>query len=95
MNEHAAHHGPSYRHYVAIFVSLAILTAATVLISYSGLAMNVRTTLAFIIAAIKAVLVGLIFMHLRFERRTIVIFAVSPILLAFVFILAIAPDVAR
>jgi caa(3)-type oxidase subunit IV len=65
------------------------------LISYSGLAMNVRTTLAFIIAAIKAVLVGLIFMHLRFERRTIVIFAVSPILLAFVFILAIAPDIAR
>jgi len=86
-------HGPSTRNYVGIFVSLAVLTAATVALSYSGFADNTRHALAFVIASIKAILVASIFMHLRFESRVLVIFAVLPIFLAILFILAISPDV--
>jgi caa(3)-type oxidase subunit IV len=92
MAEHA-YHGPSYRHYLGIFLALATLTAVTVFISYSSLAHGTKEFVAFAIATVKAFLVGLIFMHLKFERRLLVACAVAPIGLALVFILAIAPDV--
>jgi caa(3)-type oxidase subunit IV len=69
------------------------LTGATVWVSYSGFSLQVRNILAFLIAGTKAALVGLIFMHLKFERRPVIVFAVSPIVLAILFILAIAPDI--
>jgi caa(3)-type oxidase subunit IV len=94
MKEHVAH-GPSYRDYVAVFAGLAVLTAATVALSYSGLAEGLRHFLAFTIATAKAVLVGMIFMHLRFDRRLIVACAVTPVVLAILFILAIAPDIGK
>ncbi len=91
MSEHA--HGPSYKDYIMIFIGLMILTTATVLVSYTGLSEGMKTFLAFAIASVKALLVALIFMHLRYEKSTIVIFAVAPVLLAVLFILAISPDV--
>ena len=87
------HHGPSYRNYVVVFVGLAVLTAITVAMSYSGLSHEVRTFLAFLIALTKACLVALIFMHLKFEKRLLAIFAVAPVILAIFFIIAIAPDI--
>ena len=87
------HHGPSYRNYVVVFLGLMVLTAITVAMSYSGLSHEVRTFLAFVIAWTKACLVALIFMHLRFEKRTLAIFAVAPVILAIFFIIAIAPDI--
>ena len=87
------HHGPSYRNYVAVFVGLAVLTTITVAMSYSGLSHEVRTFLALIIAGIKACLVALIFMHLKFEKRILAIFAIAPVILAIFFIIAIAPDI--
>lgn len=92
MEEHAKH-SPSYKDYIAIFAGLLILTTATVLIAYSSLSNGTKETLAFVIASVKALMVALIFMHLRFEPRVIVYFAILPILLALLFILAISPDV--
>ena len=92
MAEHE-HHGPSTKNYIMIFVALAILTTMTVLISYTSLGAGTKAFLAFSIASIKALLVALIFMNLRFEPRTIIIFAVSPIVLAIWFIMAIRPDI--
>ena len=91
MSEHT--HGPSYKDYIMIFIGLMVLTTATILISYTGFGEGLKTFLAFAIATVKALLVALIFMHLRYEKGTIVIFAVAPILLAVLFILAISPDV--
>jgi caa(3)-type oxidase subunit IV len=90
MSEHAH---PSYKNYVGIFISLAILTAATVAISKTGMSHGVREIFAFGIAALKTVLVATIFMHLKFETKTIIIFATVPVGLAILFILAISPDV--
>ena len=92
MPEHT-HHGPSYRSYLTVFAGLMILTGLTVALSYSGLTHGTRTFLALSIALSKAGLVALIFMHLKFEKRILAIFAVAPVLLAIVFILAIAPDI--
>ncbi len=92
MIEHSDH-GHSYKDYVMVFAALAGLTAVTVALSYTGLGEGVKTFLAFTIATVKVILVALLFMHLRYEPRTIIIFAVAPIALAILFILAIAPDV--
>ena len=52
------------RLYVIVFVTLLALTAITILVSYVDLG-PVNTPLALLIAAIKAMLVVLFFMHLR------------------------------
>ena len=92
MSDHA-HHGPSYKDYLMIFVGLAILTTTTVVIANSGLGERSKEFLAFLIASVKTLMVATIFMHLRFETKTIVIFAVSPVVLAIAFILLISPDI--
>lgn len=92
MTEHSKH-APSYLNYVMVFVGLAVLTALTVMISYTSLGHGTREVFAIAIAVLKALLVALFFMHLRFETRTIVVFAVSPVILAIIFILAISPDI--
>jgi caa(3)-type oxidase subunit IV len=91
MSEHGYH--PPTKAYVMIFVALAILTTATVLISLSPLGHGTREVFAIGIAVVKALLVAAIFMNLKFEPRTIVVFAVAPIILAVWFIIAIKPDV--
>ncbi len=92
MQEHE-HHGPSYRNYIMIYVALAVLTAATVALSGTSLGPGVRTFLAFAIATVKTLLVALIFMHLKFEKSTLVVFAIVPVVLAIFFILATSPDI--
>ena len=90
MSEHGH---PTYKNYVSIFVAMIILTTATVAISKTGLSEGTRMFLAFAIASVKTLLVATIFMHLKFETRTIIILATVPVLLAIMFILAISPDI--
>ncbi len=87
------YHGPSYKKYVMVFTGLALLTAGTVLVSYTGLSDSMKSLVAFLIAGVKTLMVALIFMHLKYEPRTILVFAVAPLLLVVLFILAIAPDI--
>jgi caa(3)-type oxidase subunit IV len=94
MNEHSKRR-PSSRDYALVFGGLAFLTALTVAISYTGLSEGARTVLALSIAGVKTTMVALIFMHLRFEKRPIVVFAIMPVLIALIFIAAISPDIGR
>ena len=92
MSEHVSH-GPSYKALSIIFGSLLTLTAITVALSYAGLSEGTSLFIAFLIASVKTLLVATIFMHLKFESKTIIIFAVVPVLLAILFIAAISPDI--
>ena len=87
------HDHPSYKNYISIFVALIILTTTTVAISKTGLPEGLKMFLAFGIATVKTLLVATIFMHLKYETKTILIFATVPVLLAIFFILAISPDI--
>ena len=91
MSEHAKH--PSTRDYLTVFAALAVLTSITVAISYTGMGQGIREVFALLIATVKMVLVASLFIHLRFEPRIIVVFALAPLVLALFFILAIHPDV--
>jgi cytochrome c oxidase subunit IV len=59
--------GPSVRTYVLVFVALLVLAAATTAIAYVDLG-PYNTVVALAIAAIKACLVGLFFMHLLYTQ---------------------------
>lgn len=55
------------RLYVAVWVGLIVLTGLTVTVSYAEL--HVAIQVALLIATVKASLVLLYFMHLRYENR--------------------------
>ena len=89
------HHSPEeirkeMRVYIAVFVGLAILTAATVYACY-GLKLPVHQTImvALIIASMKGFLVAAFFMHLLSEKK--VIYGVLALTVAFFAVLLWLP----
>jgi cytochrome c oxidase subunit IV len=66
--EHSTAHGPSLGIYFAIFIALLGLTGVTVWVAFIDLGL-LNTIAALSIAGVKAILVALFFMHLRYSRR--------------------------
>ena len=60
-------HGPSYTLLTGIFVALMALTWLTVYVTNYDLGYNGNLVLAMVIALVKAAIVGLWFMHLRYD----------------------------
>ena len=75
----SSHHGPTLRHYFGVFFALLFLTAATVWVASIDLgAWN--TPVALMIAGLKASLVLLYFMHVRWSSRLTWIFIAGSLL---------------
>jgi caa(3)-type oxidase subunit IV len=88
----AAHHVSHKKTYMQIFVWLTILTAIEVGIVYVIHSRFVLITLLCALAIIKAALVAMFFMHLRFEKKTLALVVSVPLLLAGILILGLMPD---
>src|SRR5881397_2176093 len=81
-----AHKRPNY---ILIWVYLAVLTAAELALAFElPISRNLKLLLLLFLATWKAALVGLFFMHLKFERWNLRIMALIPLPLALIFILA-------
>lgn len=78
--------------YMAIFWWLFALTVAEVAVIYLGLPRLVLALLLVGLAISKAALVAMYFMHLRFERLTLALIAVTPLLLCVLLVFALVPD---
>lgn len=91
--EQTAHSHPNY---MLIFVYLVVLTAASFVTYFVQGTLGTLGVIAFVmaVAMCKASLVGLFFMHLKFEGPWKYIMLVPPGVLAVVLVLAIIPDVA-
>jgi cytochrome c oxidase subunit IV len=88
--DHGAHdHSKSY---VNVLLALSVLTAVTVAISHVhfGRAGNIAVGLA--IATVKASLVVLFFMHLKYEQRWWAAIVLFPLLLVMIIIGSNLPD---
>lgn len=73
--------------YFAVFGSLLVLTVLTVLVSVIGLPAPASIIVAMVVAAVKATLVVLWFMHLKFDDRFYsLIFIVSLFFLVLFFV---------
>ena len=81
-----AHKRPNY---ILIWVYLAVLTAAELALAFElPIPRNLKLLLLLFLAVWKAALVGLFFMHLKFEKWNLRILALVPLPLALIFILA-------
>ena len=79
--------------YLAVFGALAVLTLLTVAVSYLHLARPGAIVIAAVIAAVKASLIALFFMHLKFEGRLIYSFLFAALALVLVLILPVIIDI--
>ncbi len=81
MEKHDSHHehSHSYAIYILVWLSLMALTAITVAVAGMNIGRFTVAT-AMIIAAFKAYLVLTIFMHLRSETKTFVVFVIVALL---------------
>jgi cytochrome c oxidase subunit 4 len=68
----------AYRNYIFVWVVLLFLTFITWKVSYIPLGL-MNVTVAMIIASLKASLVALFFMHLRYENKLVWTFALIPL----------------
>ena len=78
--------------YMRVFYWLAALTVLEIGVIYLPLAKLTIGIMLVGMALAKASLVGLYFMHLRYEKRTLGMFALTPLLICTLLIFALIPD---
>ncbi|MBX9604403.1 MAG: cytochrome C oxidase subunit IV family protein [Bryobacteraceae bacterium] len=89
-SSHGDHHGPKNppRVFTAVLIALLILTFITVGASYVNFGSDsVNVVIALTIATIKASLVALFFMHLKYDKPVNALIAVSGFLFLGLFLL--------
>jgi cytochrome c oxidase subunit IV len=87
----AEHHVVSWRLYVSIFLGLCVLTAATVFAAGVDFG-PFNTVIALAIASLKATLVIMFFMHLRWSPRLTTLFLFSGVVFLGILILLTVSD---
>ncbi len=85
------HEAPNY---MAIFWWLLGLTIAELAVAYMGLPKPLMIAGLVGLAVAKAALVAMYFMHLKFERRTLGLIALTPPFLLILFVVITFPDTA-
>jgi cytochrome c oxidase subunit 4 len=79
-HSHELGHIVPFKIYLSVFVTLLVLTVITVWISRHDFgAWNI--VIAMLVASVKAMLVALFFMHLKYEKPTTWLYAVFPLIL--------------
>jgi caa(3)-type oxidase subunit IV len=91
------HHSPDelaheQRRYLQVFAWLAVLTAIEIAVIYLPIARFVIGVMLVLLAASKAALVALFYMHLANEKRTLTYIALTPAFLCVLLIFALLPD---
>jgi cytochrome c oxidase subunit IV len=71
-----ASHGPSLGITLSVFAALMVLTGVTVAVAYQDLG-RYSAVVALAIAAVKATLVVLYFMHIRYASKLVALYAAS------------------
>lgn len=83
------HQGPNY---MGVFYLLTVLTALEIAVVFVPMAKLIIGILLIGLALTKATLVALYFMHLKFEKRTLGIIALTPLILCTLLIFSLLPD---
>jgi cytochrome c oxidase subunit 4 len=84
-----AHAEPNY---MAVFYWLAGLTVLEVAVTFLPLTKFSMAAILVVLAFTKAALVAMYFMHLKFERRTLMLIAVTPVILCVFLMFMLVPE---
>jgi cytochrome c oxidase subunit IV len=91
------HADPTPHHkvnYLAVFITLVVLTVITVVVAFVNLKSEVaKVFLALAIASIKASAVILYFMHVKFEGKLIYLILIVPLTFCLLLVISLLPDV--
>ena len=91
------HAGPGFQAYLVVFVALSIFTAISFMVNYAvreyGLAPHAGFAIIVGVAVIKAVLVGMYFMHLVVDWFKLYFLIFPTFILAAMFITVLMPDI--
>ncbi|MGH7830128.1 MAG: cytochrome C oxidase subunit IV family protein [Candidatus Binatia bacterium] len=85
-----AHASPNYW---MVWLYLFVLTVVEIAVIYMPFPKIIIAILLIGLACYKALLVAMYFMHLKFERRTLGIIALTPFVLCVFLILMLLPDI--
>jgi cytochrome c oxidase subunit 4 len=88
VRNHEHHHPP----YVTIYFILVFLTFASILISQI-VHRQKAPAYVFTISTVKALLIALFYMHLKYEGRWVLAFAIIPLIIFALVLFALMPDV--
>ncbi len=78
--------------YMGIFYLLTALTALEIGVVFVPIAKLIIAITLIGLALVKATLVAMYFMHLKFEKRTLGIIALTPLILCTLLIVSLLPD---
>ena len=80
------------RRYLQVFAWLAILTALEIAVIYMPIPHLAIGLMLCVLAATKAALVALFYMHLAYEKRTLAYIALTPAILCVFLVFMLLPD---
>ncbi|HYV57320.1 MAG TPA: cytochrome C oxidase subunit IV family protein [Candidatus Nitrosopolaris sp.] len=80
------------RRYMQVFLWLTVLTFVEIGVIYAPIARLAIGSMLVLLAATKAALVAMFFMHLAAEKRTLAYIALTPALLCVLLVFALLPD---
>jgi cytochrome c oxidase subunit 4 len=96
--EHAAdHHDSVFKAYLTVFIALSVFTAVSFIANWFEQrgTINVMTAVSIImiVAVIKACLVGLIFMHLKWDWYKLYFMIIPAFIIGTMMIIVLLPDI--
>lgn len=83
------------RPYGAVFLSLFVLTVLEIITANLPLAKLYVVLMLIVLALLKASLVAMFYMHLRFEKILLTVVALAPLAFSIIFTLVIGFDLSR
>jgi cytochrome c oxidase subunit 4 len=87
------HHGPGYQAYMVVFLALSVFTAISFLVNATVGRNLTGLTIILAVAIVKAILVGLYFMHLVVDWGRLYYLIFPTFILAAMFITVLLPDI--
>ena len=85
--------GPPFKAYIAVFIALALCTALSFVVNGVFGQNQSSMMIILVVAVIKAVLVALIFMHLKFDWSKLYFIIIPVMILTVMMMIVLLPDI--
>jgi cytochrome c oxidase subunit 4 len=93
MSEHAeVHFAGSNKLFTSIWVVLVVLTLIEILLAYKTMPIHIMLTILLGLSIIKAALIVAYFMHLKFERLSLIVTLVPMLVVCICLLMVFFPD---
>jgi caa(3)-type oxidase subunit IV len=89
----AAEHGPNFQTYIAVFIALSVCTGLSFLANMIFGQGHTSMVIIMVVAVVKATLVAMIFMHLKFDWSKLYCIVIPVCAMAVMIVIVLLPDI--